>query len=99
MARLTQAQAELLRWIVEAGNGEVLFIEFGNAPENAVIIPGGPRRTASPTDCRELGAQGMIRHVREKLHEVTNEGRAAYEALTAPEPPERPPVGFQPDSA
>ena len=49
-------------------------------------------------DCRELVAQGLIRHVREKLYEVTNDGQAAYEALTAPEPPERSPVGFRPDS-
>lgn len=93
---LTQSQAELLKWIVESGSGEVIHVGIGNAPKDIAIIPDGPRRDdVTPGDIRELVAQGLLRHVSGQLHEVTNEGRLMYQALTSPPPPGRQ-VGFQP---
>jgi hypothetical protein len=91
----TEAQTELLVWIIESGSGEVVFVPTGNTPEFILVIPDGPRQTASPTDFRELISQGLVRHVREQRYEVTNDGRVAYDQLRNP-PPEPRPVGFRP---
>lgn len=96
MTLLTQAQMDLLKWVVEWGSGEVLLVPIGNTPEDIVIIRGGPRQSVNPTDFRELVEQRLIRHVKNQLHEVTNGGRVIYDELTAPPPPDRPPIGFQP---
>ena len=88
MAKLTPAQAELLGWIVQAGSGEVVIVPVGNAPEDVVIIPDGPRQTINPANFRELVAQGLVRHVRDQMHEVTNAGRQTHEELGPP--PESP---------
>jgi hypothetical protein len=93
---LTQAQADLLAWIVESGSGEVPHVQVGNAREDVAIIPDGPRQVVNPTDFRELVEKGLIRHVNGQLHELTNEGRVAYQELTSLRPPQRPPVGFHP---
>ena len=85
----------MLMWILESGSGEVLLVPVGNAPEDVFIVPGGPRRTGLGSDFRELAAQGLLRHVKEQLYEVTNLGRIACEQLVNP-PPAPPPVGFQP---
>jgi hypothetical protein len=96
VAWLTQAQADLLKWVVESGSGEVLLVPVGNASEDIAIIPDGPRQSVNPTDFRELVAQGLLRHVKNQLHELTNEGRLTYAELMGPPPSERPPVGFRP---
>jgi len=64
MGLVTQAQAELPKWVVESGTGEVLHVPVGDAAEDVVIIPVGPRRTVNPLDFRELIAQGLVRHVK-----------------------------------
>jgi hypothetical protein len=48
------------------------------------MIPDGPQQMVSPADFRELIEQGLVRHVRGQLHEVTNEGRQTYERLRSP---------------
>ena len=88
---LTQGQVQLLAWIIQSGTGEVIVVPLGNAPEDIAIIPNGPRQTINPADFRELVAQGLVRHVRDQMHEVTNAGRQAYEELSPP-PPEPPPA-------
>lgn len=81
---LTEEQVELLAWIIQSGSGEVILVPVGNAPEDVAIIPNGPRQTINPADLRELVAEGLVRHVREQMHEVTNAGRQAYKELRPP---------------
>lgn len=81
---LTPGQVELLGWIIESGSGEVLHVPTGNSPQDVAIIPDGPRQMINPADFRELVEQGALRHVRDQMHEVTNEGRQAYEQLRPP---------------
>lgn len=96
MPMLTQSQAELFKWIVESGSGEVVHVGIGNAPKDVAIIPDGPRRDdVAPGDMRELVAQGLLRDVSGQLHEVTNEGRLMYQELTR-QPTRKRQVGFQP---
>lgn len=78
---LTPEQVDLLAWIIESGSGEVLHTPTGNDPKDVAIIPGGPREMINPADFRELEEQGLVRHVRDQMHEVTNEGRQTYEQL------------------
>jgi hypothetical protein len=78
---LTPEQVQLLGWIIESGPGEVLHIPTGNTPQDVAIIPGGPRQTINPADFRELLEQGLVRHVKDQMHEVTNEGRKVYKEL------------------
>jgi hypothetical protein len=75
---LTHGQVELLAWIIQSGTGEVIVVPLGNASEDIAIIPNGPRQTINPADFRELVAQGLVRHVRAQMREVTNAGRQAY---------------------
>lgn len=81
---LTPEQADLLGWIIESGSGEVLHVPTGNDPKDVAIIPNGPRQMVNPADFRELVEQGLVRHVRDQMHEVTNEGRQTYERLRPP---------------
>jgi hypothetical protein len=78
---LTPDQVELLGWIITSGTGEVIVVPVGNAAEDVAIIPDGPRQSIKPADFRELVAEGLVRHVREQMHEVTNDGRETYEKL------------------
>jgi hypothetical protein len=97
MAVLTEAQAELLAWIIESASGAVLFTPMLSEPDS--VIPargGGEEYQMEASDLRELEAQGLLRRLSGSGHEVTNAGRIAYEQLKNP-PPEPPPVGFQPN--
>ena len=80
---LTPRQVELLGWILQNGDGEVLLVPV-DAPEAIAIIPSGPRRTVRPADFRELVEQGLVRHVSKQMHEVTNAGRQEFEKLRPP---------------
>lgn len=96
MPRLTQDQAEILMWMVEAGADSYLFTSvMGPGPNHSLIDGMGGERFLSPSDLHELEAIGLVRSPREDWYEVTNAGRDVYEQLKNP-PPEPNPPGFRP---
>jgi hypothetical protein len=73
---LSEAQVELLGWIIESGTGEVIHAPIGNAPEDVVIVPGGPRQQIKPADFRQLVEQGLLRYASGKMYEVPREAHS-----------------------
>jgi hypothetical protein len=93
MAYLTEEQAALLAWMVEAGPGPFVFqAVYGDT--QTILGPGQQERELEPGDLRQLVDYGLIRQTTEHGYEVTNEGRETVEQLK--NPPEPPPVGFRP---
>jgi hypothetical protein len=98
MAMLTNDQAELFHWMVEADSNRFLLIRTWGPDAFLAGVPAGERRPVNPGDLRELRDQGLLRALegRDDGYEVTNKGWFAYEEMTSPLPPGRPPIAFHP---
>jgi hypothetical protein len=77
MAGLTQAQQDLLMWIVETAQGDVACLRTANSPEDLLTAPDGTKRNVVPAEMVELVALGLLRQTEGDRYVVTSAGWAA----------------------
>ncbi len=81
MASLTRDQAAILVWIVESREDTVVLSEGLGW---TTLIAASLNLDVRAADVRELEAQGLVRHARGDLYDLTNAGRDVYEQMTSP---------------
>jgi hypothetical protein len=88
---LTPPQQDLLMWIVEVAQGDVIWLRTG-APDDLLSALDGTNRAVNPADMRELVSLGFLRQTEGARHVMTSSGWAVsvqIKDMTGrnPEPP------------
>jgi hypothetical protein len=74
---LSQSQQNLLVWIIETAQGDVVWLRTGNAPEDLLSVVDGTKRRVNPDDMRDMVALGLLRPFQGDRHVITSAGWAA----------------------
>jgi hypothetical protein len=81
MTGLTPSQQDLLMWIVEAAQGDVVWLRTG-APDDLLSALDGTNQAVNPADMRELVSLGFLHQTEGDRHVVTSSGWAVSVQIT-----------------